>query len=222
MKAELALAFSAGAFTFLSPCAFLVPAYLSYYVQRESSEKFSVPRGLAAGAVISIAVLLAFTAFGMLTGFAGSFFKSRIVKLQPLIGAFFVAMGVAMFFNFRLRLLRFEDVKERRGLFAFGLLYALAIIGCSAPIFLSIAAYAFGSGSALTGAKIFSAYSLGVALPFMGISLAGEGARKLALDYFAERGMLIRKIAGVSMAAVGAYMIYGYAMLYFMERGVGE
>lgn len=220
MKAELALAFSAGAFTFLSPCAFLVPAYLSYYVQRESSEKFSVPRGLAAGAVISIAVLLAFAAFGMLAGFAGSFFKSRIVKLQPLIGAFFVAMGAAMFFNFKLQLLRFENAKERHGFFAFGLLYALAIIGCSAPIFLSIAAYAFGSGSALNGTKIFSAYSLGVALPFVGISLAGEGARKLALEYFAERGMLIRKIAGISMAAVGAYMIYNYALLYLAERAI--
>ncbi len=218
MSAELVLAFSAGAFTFFSPCAFLAPAYFAYYVQRGSSEKFSPLRGLSAGAAVSLALLLTFAAFGTFAGFAGSFFKPRIVELQALIGAFFVAMGAAMFFNWEIPILRFESAKENRGFFAFGLLYALAILGCSAPIFFSIAAFAFSTGSALSGAKVFSAYSIGVALPFVGISIMGEGARKLALEHFAKRSALIRKIAGISMAAAGAYMIYNYGLLYFAAQ----
>lgn len=211
------LAFSAGLFTFVSPCAFLLPAYVSYYLGTNPGSpglkaRNVVLKSLRFAGTMNLSIIVVFTAIGVAVSYLGSLVKPLIPSLQGLVGIVFIAMGVAMWKDWmRLPMLRIGH-QGNRGVFTFGLIYTLAIVSCSAPIFVSIISYTLSVGSKLDALTIFWFYSIGIGLPLLAFTILMVSAGEYAAR-FTEWLLIMRKFASLGLVAVGIYLIYRYFKL---------
>jgi cytochrome c biogenesis protein CcdA len=213
---EFLLAFSAGMFTFLSPCAFLLPAYVSYYVGSNPvrSDGTVLKKSLYFGGSIILSVVLVFTVIGLAVSYMGTLIKPFIPAFQGFVGVVFIIMGISMWTNsLSLPMPRINRHTGKMNILSFGILYALAIVSCSAPIFISLITYALSMGGTLNAVTIFWIYSAGVGVPLMAVTVLIVGANEVALQKFAERLPALRKLASLGLVAVGAYLIYKYVKL---------
>lgn len=217
---ELLLAFSAGLFTFMSPCAFLLPAYISYYVGTnpvKSDLKVStvLKKSLYFGGPIIISIILIFTAIAVAISYIGSLIKPLIPSFQGFVGVVFIIMGVSMWTNsFNLPMPQSTlRAGKKMNIFFFGILYALAIVSCSAPIFISLVTYALSIGGTLAAVTIFWLYSAGVGLPLIVVTMLVAGANEIVLEKFTRVLPALRRLASLGVMAVGVYLIYRYKLI---------
>jgi cytochrome c-type biogenesis protein len=211
---SLLLAFSAGAFTFFTPCAFLLPAYLSYIAGTEEGtpRRRDLKRGLTLGLTLSLGVLLVFALIGVLTGVMGSLIKPILPALPLGVGLILILLGAMMFWSFPLPLGLHLDLSSRYSTptLPFGVLYGLAAVGCSAPIFLSIAVYALSLGSVFESSLLFLFYSLGIGTPLVGVTLLWESAYFGILRGIPRSVGFLRKAASLVLVASGFYLLWVY------------
>lgn len=216
-KYELLLAFSAGTFTFLSPCAFLLPAYVSYYVgtNPEKSDlggRAVLKKSLSFGGPVVLSIIMVFTVIGIAVGFLGELIKPLIPAFQGFAGVVFILMGLSLWKNsLTLPIPKLGNAKPN--IFSFGILYSLAIVSCSAPIFVSLLSYALSVGGTITGITIFWVYSAGISLPLLAVTIVVAGANQIAVQKFTGALPVLRNLASLGLISVGVYLIYRYAKL---------
>lgn len=214
---ELVLAFSAGVFTFTSPCAFLLPAYVSYYLGSNPGKVDLkllpvLKKSLYFAGPMNLSIISVFTVIGVAVSYLGGLVKAVIPSFQGLVGVVFVLMGVSMWKGWlRLPMLNLGS-RGRRGVFTFGVLYTLAIVSCSAPIFISLITYTLSTGGLVSVVTIFWLYSLGVGIPLFVFTVLMVGAGDYALQ-FTKWLLILRKVASLGLVAVGVYLIYRYYQL---------
>ena len=151
---RLGFAFSAGVATFFAPCAYpLLPGYVAFYL---GDTEASVPLGSRlrrAAAVGGLASLGFFAVYAVLAGFAaavGTRVLRDIAFLELAVGGLLVALGAAMAAGavtpaaLHVRLPSRERFKS--GFLLFGVVYAVAAAGCTAPLFVGIAGVALSGG----------------------------------------------------------------------------
>ncbi|QIB73844.1 cytochrome C biogenesis protein [Halogeometricum borinquense] len=201
----VAFAVSAGAATFLAPCAYpLLPGYISYYVGRDDSDTGgAIVRGTAA-AIGALVVLV--TVAGVLFT-AGTAVVSHLTLLEPIIGVALIVLG-ALFALGHAPTLHMQ-LPERRssvgGFAVFGGVYALAAAGCVVPVFVGVVTQSLtlSTGKA---AVVLLAYALSVAVPLAAVTVLG------ALGSYAFRGLSkyigsVQRIAGVVMVLAGLWQV---------------
>lgn len=229
--ALLALAFSAGTATFFAPCAFpLLPGYLSYFlgetVSATTAADASAPgrplvdrvRGpLARAGLVSVAaslgIVLVYVGLAGTTVALGARALADIAVLEAVVGGLFVVAGTAMAAGWKVSRSLVRLPKRRRsvvGFFVFGVLYAGAAAGCTAPLFVAVVARGLTAGP-LFGVGIAAAYAAGMSAVLAvvtGASAVGSSSVLSALSGYAER---IYRTAGVLLALSGAAELYYYA-----------
>jgi cytochrome c-type biogenesis protein len=228
---------SGGIASFFSPCALpMLPAYLSYYVAADTDDARSsvdpvasnggqgqytaapLTQGVTFGGVASFGMLVVFVLAAVVTGVLGDVLKPIIPVLIPVVGIIVIGLGVAMLAdraNWLSRSVSLPEWKEpsARHFFGFGVLFALAALGCTAPIFIGITLTALSSGGFAGAATVFSGYAGGMVGMF--VVLTGlvafakeETARQLrALIPYVERA------SAVLLIGAGGYMLYYYWQL---------
>jgi len=209
-----AYALTVGMVATVNPCGFpMLPAYLSWFVGVDEDARPGVariPRALTAGAGVSVGFLAVAGGVGVPIH-AGLTELYRVMPwLTILIGAGLVAMGVALLAGRRpgLSLPRLERGGRSRGLgsmAAFGASYAVASLGCTLPLFLSVVA---GRPNAASGALTVVAYGLGFGLVLTALALALALARGPVVARLAAARRSIDRVAGVLLVAAGAYLIW--------------
>ena len=153
-----AYALTVGMVATVNPCGFpMLPAYVSWFVGVDEDARpgaARIPRALTAGLAVSAGFLLVAGALGVPVH-AGLTELYRVMPwLTILIGAGLAAMGVALLLGHRpgLALPRLDRGGRSRGIgsmVAFGASYAVASLGCTLPLFLSVVA---GRPNATSGA----------------------------------------------------------------------
>ncbi len=88
----------------------------------------------------------------------------------------------------------------------FGVLYGLASISCSAPIFLSILVNAISS-RAYAAVVIFVVYALGMGLPLVLVTVFLAKVKETIHRKAAELTSAVQKLAGLILLLVGSYLI---------------
>ena len=96
------------------------------------------------------------------------------------------------------------------GIFLYGIAYGLATMGCSAPIFFSTLLYAVASGGPLYVAITFVVYAIGMGIPIIITTILVAKARKLMVERMINMIPRFRKISGIILMIIGAYLIYFY------------
>lgn len=217
-------AFLAGMASFLSPCVFaLVPVYISYLSGRSLA--------LSTGAVgfqtnrwetfsHGLAFVLGFSAVFITLGMAASAIGGMLYDFRTVLskvgGILVIVFGLHMTGIIRIPFLEYDlrprsRVDQSRSYVSsalLGIFFSAGWSPCVGPILGSILTLALNGGSISQGVSLLSAYSAGLAIPFLlaalGIGWISHMIRKYSkVLHVVEIGM------GVIMIGVGAMLFMG-------------
>lgn len=216
----LGLAFLAGLASFLSPCVFsLVPAYIGYLGGRaaggeaNASNRFiTFTHGLAfvlGFSFIFITLGAASSAFGRLL------FDLRFV-LSKLGGIVVIIFGLHMIGIFRIPFLeydtRVQKLPDRRWGYLssalMGVFFSAGWAPCVGPVLGAILTVAMNGGSISSGVSLLSAYSAGLAIPFLAAAL-GVGWVSLTLKKYGKVMHYVEIGMGIILVIVGVMLFAG-------------
>ena len=219
-QVTIGLAFLAGLASFLSPCVFsLVPAYIGYLSGRavggeatESNRFITFTHGLAfvlGFSVIFIILGVATAAFGRLL------FDLRFI-LSKVGGIIVMIFGLHMIGVFRIPFLeydtRVQKVPDRKWGYLssalMGVFFSAGWAPCVGPVLGSILTLSLNGGSVSTGASLLSAYSAGLAIPFL-IAALGVGWVSITLQKYGKVMHYIEIAMGVILVIIGFMLFSG-------------
>ncbi|MBI2984177.1 MAG: sulfite exporter TauE/SafE family protein [Candidatus Kerfeldbacteria bacterium] len=218
------LAFVGGLIAFLSPCFFpLIPAYISYFGGTSLNHQAEKPLGwenrtLGHTLLFIAGFLIIFTALGASVGSVGrSLLVHRQIFMQ-LGGVLFIFFGLFMLGAFQHFTRLGGEIKFHIGphqtkyhgfnAFLLGLTFAFSWTPCIGPVLGAILTLAATSTTAGTGAVLLFVFGLGIAFPFLIISLFLDRLSAW-LRRFRQVTIYAQRAAGTLLLLLGIFMILG-------------
>ncbi len=214
------LAFLAGLASFLSPCVFsLVPAYIGYLGGRAAggevtaSDRFvTFTHGLAF--VLGFSVI--FITFGVVASAFGSLLFDLRFILAKVGGIVVIIFGLHMIGVFRIPFLeydtRVQQMPDRKWGYLssalMGVFFSAGWAPCVGPVLGTILTFAINGGSVSTGVSLLSAYSAGLAIPFL-IAALGVGWVSVTLRKYGKAMHYIEIAMGVILVILGVMLFAG-------------
>jgi cytochrome c-type biogenesis protein len=217
------VAFSAGLFSFLSPCVLpLFPSYVSFITGMSVSDLTGDLTGAARRRVMLHALAfvlgfsLVFVALGASFSAAGQFLLDYRNLIRQVGGALIVLFGLYIAGVFKLaamgRTMQFQ-LREKPagylGSLVVGITFAIGWTPCVGPILGAILSLAGTSETVQRGIGLLVAYSAGLGVPFL-VSALALGA---FLRFFRRYRPLIpvmERAAGVLLVVVGVLVFTNY------------
>ncbi|MGI8516793.1 MAG: cytochrome c biogenesis CcdA family protein [Acidimicrobiia bacterium] len=212
MTAILSVALAAGMVATVNPCGFaMLPAFLSFALTdgatRSRARVAKVALAMSAGFLVVFAVVGSLVAMGLRA------IVSVIPWLALAVGIALLILGLGQLGGKRLLPYLTGPAQVRRdssmkGMFAFGVAYALASLSCTLPIFLSLIGTAVAASSGSQALLIFLTYGLGMALVVVGITLAVAEGRRSIVERIRSFGRRLDLISGWVMLLAGAFIVW--------------
>lgn len=221
---SMLVAFSAGVFSFLSPCVLpLFPSYLSFITGMSVEQLQDSGRGgPARGRVIghSLAFIIGFSMVFIAMGASFSALGQVLIEHRDVIrqlgGALIIFFGLYIAGVLPLRWLgRYKQIQLRAkpagllGSWLVGVTFAIGWTPCVGPILGSILSLAGTAETVSTGVALLGAYSAGLALPFF-LSSWALGAFLVAFRRFRAWIPVVERAAGVLLVVVGLLVLTNY------------
>lgn len=210
----MAVAFTAGLFSFLSPCVLpLVPVYLASLVGPELLDKkgagLRLPTFLHSLSFV-LGFSLIFTTMGAIAGLTGFAINPSLALLNKISGSFLIAFGLFLLAALKIPWLNYErrlspSLGSTTGYlrsFLIGASFSLAWTACVGPILGAILAIALNTATAWYGAYLLAIYSLGLGLPFLVIGLAFDSLVPV-LRRIQRYTKVINVIGGLLLIVIG-------------------
>ena len=219
---ELGLAFSFGTVTFFAPCAFpLLPGYVAYYLGT-SGDDTSRPlpnrlgRAAYVGVVTSLGFFLVYGVLAVVAVAVGQQALRNVSVLELVVGVLLIVLGIGMalgrFQASSLHLQLPERERSTVGYLSFGVVYAAAAAGCTAPSFIAIVGLGLAGGPTSVAAML-GAYAAGMSVLMIGVTTLSAVGRDTLLRRVSARTGQITRLAGVVMVLAGIVQLY-----YFLFR----
>jgi cytochrome c-type biogenesis protein len=217
---SIAAAFLAGLVSFVSPCVLpLIPAYISFMTGMSLAELSDGERRASSVLGPVLLFVVGFTTVFVLMGAGASAVGSVLVGNKLLLtrvaGGVLVLLGIALLDVVPLPFMRGGGIDaatfRRFGPWAslvLGLAFPLALGPCAGPVYGAILTLAADSRSVGAGALLLLVYSMGLAVPFVGVSLL-LGRLTGAIRWFARNGKVVQRIAGAVLVVMGLAMLTG-------------
>jgi cytochrome c-type biogenesis protein len=217
----LGLAFLAGLASFLSPCVFsLVPAYVGYLGGRAAGGE--VPEGGNRWATFThgLAFVLGFSLVFVVLGVATSAFGSLLYDLRFILakvgGVVVIIFGLHMIGVYRIPFLEYDTRVQKLpdpkwGYLSSALLGVFFSAGwspCVGPVLGAILTLALNGGSVSQGASLLSAYSAGLAIPFL-VAALGVGWVSTTLRKYGKVMRYVEIGMGVLLVVIGIMLFAG-------------
>jgi len=215
----LAIAFTAGLLSFLSPCVLpLVPSYLTF-VTGMSLEDLEGGVNRRATLIHSVLFVLGFSTIFVLLGatasFLGQFFRYYEVWIARVGGLIIIVLGLHLTGVFRFTSL----MRERRvhladkpvgylGTLGVGIAFGAGWTPCIGPILGAILTYGFSQDTMWAGVGLLTVYSLGLAVPFLLAAVALDRFLQ-AFQRFRRWMPVVEKASGVLLIVLGILLLTG-------------
>ena len=217
---SLGLAFLAGLASFLSPCVFsLVPAYIGYLGGRAAGGDNTTGNRWATFSH-GLAFVLGFSVVFIFLGVAASAFGGLLFDIRTWLakigGIIVVIFGLHMIGVFRIPFLEYDlrvhsQVDARWGYISsalMGVFFSAGWSPCVGPVLGAILTLALNGGSVYLGVKLLSAYSAGLAIPFL-IAALGIGWVSVILRKYGKVMRYVEIAMGILLVIVGAMLFLG-------------
>lgn len=217
----LGLAFLAGLASFLSPCVFpLVPAYVSYLSGRtpsgltdEQEDRWLV---FTHGLAFVIGFSLVFIILGIAASALGGLLQELRTWLAKIGGIVVIIFGIHMTGIWRIPFLQYDTRNQSQpdrdgGYFSsvmMGVFFSAGWSPCVGPVLGAILTLSLSGGSVLTGGLLLTAYSAGLAIPFL-IAALGMGWVTTTLKKYGKLMHYVEIAMGVVLIAVGVMLFLG-------------
>jgi cytochrome c-type biogenesis protein len=211
----LAIAFTAGVLSFLSPCVLpLIPSYLTFITGMAFED---VTRSRRATLVHALLFVLGFSLIFVALGATATALGNLLLGYRDVIsrvgGVLVIVFGLYMLGVLRIGAFA-RDTRAHLsrkpvgyvGSVVVGVAFGAGWTPCIGPILGAILTYASMSGNLARGTALLSSYSLGLAVPFLLSAVAIE--RFLAAFQRLRRHLaLVNRISGVLLVVVGVLML---------------
>jgi len=227
---NILVAFTAGIFSFLSPCVLpLIPSYLSFVsgISLEEMRAAEVSSRVRRRVVLnSLAFIfgfsLVFVSLGASAGFLGSLFLGYRSFIRIFGGILITLVGVYLTGFLRIpfldRYLQFQlnHLKDKPagylGSFLIGITFAVAWTPCVGPILGAILALAGTSAEIERGILLLATYAAGLAFPFFLSAIALNSFFQF-FTFFRRYVRAVHMGAGIVLVIVGLLLITDYITL---------
>jgi cytochrome c-type biogenesis protein len=153
---------------------------------------------------------------GVFTSLIGSYVINLVPVLDIMVGIILCLMGIIIYFEINMPFFSIAITPSKRkgllGFYFFGLLYGMAGVGCSAPIFISVIFFAISSGP-LNGVLTFVLYAFGMGGPLIITSILLALSREKIIEIITAFTPKFHKISGLVLIVAGIYLIYFYVVI---------
>lgn len=209
LVATLAIVFSTGFLSGLSPCTLPTVVFITAYVSGEKIN--SKKRGFILSLAFIIGIAFMLSILGVFAGFMGKIIANEQL-LYYIIAAILLIMGLWL-----LKVLKFNPnysfskINPKRGsgilgAFLFGIPFGIAASPCTLPITLSVLAYSTIKGSVIFGMLLMFTFAIGRSIPLLVVGTF-TGILK-NIRSFSKYQIIIEKVAGIIMILLAAYFIW--------------
>lgn len=196
----------AGLLSFFSPCIFpLLPVYIGML---STGRKKSILKTL----VFVLGLSTSFVLLGFGAGTIGSILTSRSFRI--ISGIIIIIFGIIQMELIRIPILertKLVDIKGKEqdgiwGAFLLGFTFSLGWTPCVGPILASILFISSGGGNPLHGALMMLVYVLGLATPFLILSLSSKYLLE-KISGIKKHLNLVKKIGGLLIIVMGILLL---------------
>lgn len=228
---KLSLSFIRGILAAVNPCGFvLLPTYLFYFLgitNRSTAtatatatssgspahERASISRALTVSAAVSAGFMVVFVVIGLITDQLTTAVTDNAKYATAVIGAAFLVLGFAMLFGYRLPVFTPKlDAGGRdrtvRSMFVYGIAYAIASLGCTLPLFLTVLFGTSRREGVVAGLGNVVAYGLGMALLVTVLTVGLAAANVGLLRVLRSSTKYVEMVAGAFVLLSGAYLLW--------------
>lgn len=217
----LGLSFLAGLASFLSPCVFsLVPAYVGYLGGRAAGGEVTEGGNRWVTFSHGLAFVLGFSFVFVLLGVATSAFGSLLYDLRSILakvgGIVVIIFGLHMIGVIRIPFLEYDTRVQKLpnpkwgylSSVMLGVFFSAGWSPCVGPVLGAILTLALNGGSVSSGASLLSAYSAGLAVPFL-IAALGVGWVTSTLQKYGKVMRYVEIFMGVVLVIIGMMLFAG-------------
>lgn len=211
------VALFAGFASFASPCILpLIPAYISYISGSMDLKDTSFINIMSRSIAFILGFSIIFIALGASASFLGSFLTQYRTLFLKVSGILVIIFGLHMMeiikIPFLYRQVKFEGPENTASLFGavlLGMAFAAGWSPCVGPVLSSILIYAGSAATVSKGIYLLSAYSLGLAIPFLlaAVLMYWFGLKTSKLNKYTP---VISKVSGVIMIILGILLFFDY------------
>ena len=228
IEGNFAYSFILGIMAAVNPCGFvLLPTYLVYYLgtelNREDENKTTtLRRGLSVGIAVSSGFIGLFLVVGIISRAFTTVIRDNAKYAALVIGIGLVAMGIAMLFGWKLPIAQ-PDVSVQRkrttwNMFLFGIVYAIASIGCTIGLLISVILGSINRHGFVSGVISIVLYGLGMGLLVTSLTVALAFARVGLVATIKKSFKWFDKITAVFVVLTGLYLSW-YWLGAITDRG---
>jgi cytochrome c-type biogenesis protein len=212
---NLAVAFGAGLISITSPCCLpLLPGYLGYLSGLSAREVEANRRRTVAAALLFVGGFsLVFIALGATASVVGAVLLANRLAVAHVAGIFILVMGLLLLLEGRIGL--FSRGGDWSRWSAGGTLWSAPVLGaafaitwtpCIGPVLGAILTLAGTTAALGQGVALLAAYSLGLAVPFVALSLSVPKVHTL-LRRLGRAPALMQGAAGALLVVMGVLLV---------------
>jgi len=228
IEGNFAYSFILGVMAAVNPCGFvLLPTYLVYYLgtelNREDENKTTtLRRGLSVGMAVSSGFIGLFLVVGIISRAFTTVISENAKYAALVIGIVLVAMGIAMLFGWKLPVAQPDISVERKrttwNMFLFGIVYAIASIGCTIGLLISVILGSVNRHGFVSGVISIVLYGLGMGLLVTSLTVALAFARVGLVSTIKKSFKWFDKVSAVFVVLTGLYLSW-YWLGAITDRG---
>ena len=214
---DLIIAFGAGVLSITAPCTLpLLPGYLGYLTGVSpvgAASNGDRRRTVIAAVLFVVGFSIVFIALGASASELGSVLLANRLPLARIAGVVILAMGLAIFLEGRIGWLsrggNFSQWAAGGRLWAappLGAAFAVTWTPCIGPVLAAVLTMAGSTAQLSRGVALLAAYSLGLGLPFVALSLSVSHVRAW-LRKLGAASALLQPASGLLLAVIGVLLI---------------